>query len=310
MILIISSLEDSSTSDVIEWLDFLKKKWIRINSQDVVEIIFDGECIFLFVNGVRLNLEDFTFCWYRRGFINFKDFVRSESKDFEDLQKEEFLKLIEYFYFKLNKLKSLNSITNSDKNKLIVSSIARELNLLTPKDFIFSTLNDLKREFENESQKYLTKLISGTCVQSIAGFDVINYSKLIEIESIKTDNFFPSLVQNYIEKKYELRIFFIDGEFFSMAVFSQNSDFSKIDSRFIGSIKPRYVPFRIPSFLEKKLKKLMGKINLNCGSIDMIVTPNNEYVFLEVNPVGQFSMISYPCNYNLEKRIANFFNHE
>jgi len=43
---------------------------------------------------------------------------------------------------------------------------------------------------------------------------------------------------------------------------------------------------------------------LNSGSIDILVTPNNEYVFLEVNPVGQFGMVSQPCNYYLEKRIA------
>ena len=29
-------------------------------------------------------------------------------------------------------------------------------------------------------------------------------------------------------------------------------------------------------------------------------------VFLEVNPVGQFGMVSLPCNYQLEKRIAQY----
>jgi hypothetical protein len=31
---------------------------------------------------------------------------------------------------------------------------------------------------------------------------------------------------------------------------------------------------------------------------------NKELVFLEINPVGQFGMVSHPCNYYLEKRIA------
>ena len=48
----------------------------------------------------------------------------------------------------------------------------------------------------------------------------------------------------------------------------------------------------------------MDLLNLDCGSIDMILTPKNEYVFLEVNPIGQFGMTSYPCNFQLEKRIA------
>jgi hypothetical protein len=37
----------------------------------------------------------------------------------------------------------------------------------------------------------------------------------------------------------------------------------------------------------------------------MIVTPEGEYVFLEVNPTGQFGWVSDNCNYYLEEKIAN-----
>ncbi len=50
----------------------------------------------------------------------------------------------------------------------------------------------------------------------------------------------------------------------------------------------------------------MDKLDLNCGSIDMIVNTKNEFIFLEVNPVGQFGMVSEPCNYFLEKKVAEF----
>jgi len=50
----------------------------------------------------------------------------------------------------------------------------------------------------------------------------------------------------------------------------------------------------------------MKKINLDNGSIDIIVDNNGKYYFLEINPVGQFGMVSIPCNYYLEKKIANY----
>jgi len=53
----------------------------------------------------------------------------------------------------------------------------------------------------------------------------------------------------------------------------------------------------------------MSKLNMNCGSIDMIVTKQKEYVFLEVNPIGQFKQVSFPCNFYLEQKIANFLNY-
>jgi D-alanine-D-alanine ligase-like ATP-grasp enzyme len=48
----------------------------------------------------------------------------------------------------------------------------------------------------------------------------------------------------------------------------------------------------------------MRLTNLDCGSIDLIYSTDEKYYFLEVNPVGQFGMVSYPCNYQLEKKIA------
>lgn len=36
----------------------------------------------------------------------------------------------------------------------------------------------------------------------------------------------------------------------------------------------------------------------------MIYNNDNDFVFLEINPVGQFGMTSNPCNYNLDKIIA------
>jgi D-alanine-D-alanine ligase-like ATP-grasp enzyme len=32
----------------------------------------------------------------------------------------------------------------------------------------------------------------------------------------------------------------------------------------------------------------MAEFGLNYGAIDMIITPDGEYVFLEINPVGEF----------------------
>ena len=48
----------------------------------------------------------------------------------------------------------------------------------------------------------------------------------------------------------------------------------------------------------------MQKLDLETGSIDLIKSTNGEYYFLEINPNGQFGMTSYPCNYNLEEKVA------
>jgi len=80
-----------------------------------------------------------------------------------------------------------------------------------------------------------------------------------------------------------------------------------IDFRLYNKENPaRRVPFKLEKEIENRLSYFMKIENLNCGSFDLIVDKNGGFVFLEVNPVGQFGMVSYPCNYKLEKRIAEF----
>ena len=113
--------------------------------------------------------------------------------------------------------------------------------------------------------------------------------------------------RNRLIKKYEVRVFYLDPEFYSMAIFSQRDDQTQVDFRKYNLEKPnRCVPYELPKAIEHKLKALMNILDLNSGSIDLIVNKDDDYIFLEVNPVGQFAMVSEPCNYFLEKKVAEF----
>ena len=64
------------------------------------------------------------------------------------------------------------------------------------------------------------------------------------------------------------------------------------------------MPYKLPLLVEKKLNRLMRKLKLNTGSIDLIKSIDNQYIFLEVNPSGQFGMVEDACNYNLHELVA------
>lgn len=94
-----------------------------------------------------------------------------------------------------------------------------------------------------------------------------------------------------------------------MAIFSQNDNKTSVDFRNYNLKKPnRVVPYKLPSYIENKLLKFAKSADLDTGSFDLIVTKKEkEYVFLEVNPYGQFGWLSKNCNYYLEKLIAEYF---
>ena len=113
------------------------------------------------------------------------------------------------------------------------------------------------------------------------------------------------MFQRMIEKEFELRIFFLNNTFYASAIFSQIDNQTKTDFRNYNDCKPnRTPPYKLPVKIQNKLSILMSKLTLNSGSIDLIVTPLGKYVFLEVNPIGQFAQVSIPCNYYLEKIMA------
>jgi glutathione synthase/RimK-type ligase-like ATP-grasp enzyme len=92
-----------------------------------------------------------------------------------------------------------------------------------------------------------------------------------------------------------------------MAMFTQRNNKTSIDFRnYDLKNPPRRVPYNLPKHIEQKADNLMKELGVNTGSIDMIYTKNKEYVFLEVNPAGQFGMTAVPCNYPINKKMAEY----
>lgn len=306
MILILSNSHDKSTTNVIEWLEFLGKKWIRINAEEAIEIDFIGQDISFKLENESFLLSQITSFWYRRGLLNIRINL-SEIQQFRALQQSELAKFVDYIFYRLSTLKYLNLQKNADVNKLVVSSIAKKLGISTPEDYICSDLKTVQNIHSISEKNYISKPVSGDSIQPFTDFTIFNYTELVNPEMVYPVRFFPSLLQNCIAKKYELRSFYLNGSFFTMAIFSQKDQQTTIDFRNYNKTKPnRTVPYQLPEAIASKLNLLMQKLELNSGSIDIIVTPAMEYIFLEVNPIGQFGMTSYPCNYNLERKIAEY----
>ena len=95
-----------------------------------------------------------------------------------------------------------------------------------------------------------------------------------------------------------------------MGIFSQKNSQTMVDFRKYDREYPnRRVPFKLPKEVYSMVLEFMKDIEINTGSFDFIYSNRGEYVFLEVNPVGQFGMVSMPCNYYIEKRIAETLCH-
>lgn len=103
----------------------------------------------------------------------------------------------------------------------------------------------------------------------------------------------PGIFQPYIDKAFELRIVVVGQRIFACAIHSQHSARSRDDWRRYDLDNTPYEPYDLPAPIQAQIFRLMERMHLVFGSIDMIVTPTGEYVFLEVNPNGQFDWVAH-----------------
>jgi glutathione synthase/RimK-type ligase-like ATP-grasp enzyme len=101
----------------------------------------------------------------------------------------------------------------------------------------------------------------------------------------------PCLFQEHIPKAVDLRVTVIGDRLFPVAIYSQDVDVSRVDWRRGDVSRLRHALHKLPPEIEQSCHKLLQRLGLNYGAIDLILTPDGEYIFLEINPSGQFAWL-------------------
>ena len=61
----------------------------------------------------------------------------------------------------------------------------------------------------------------------------------------------------------------------------------------------------VPLFEERSLIRLMDRLDLNYGAVDVILTPDDRHVFLELNPVGEYFWLEGMAGLPISAAIAD-----
>lgn len=316
MVIIVSNPDDRSVDRVIEWLlkfgysDIVRlgeNKPITILGISIGKEVIDPE-ISLMVEGRAFKLSEVDFFWYRNG--NVKLSLPDFSEGIMDNQLKEFLGweltvCRNFIIRQFQQRPSLGNFFRSTVNKLEKLQIAKETGFDIPSTFISSIPSALTHF--TEKNQCITKPIGEAMPISEGDYFIDLQTSIADQNKIKNQSepIFPSLLQEKIEKWVEIRVFVFYDEVYAMAIFSQKSRQTATDYRnYDFSKMSRMVPYDLAHEIRMKILKFMKKCELNTGSIDLILTPDKRFVFLEVNPTGNIEMVGDSCNYWLEKRIA------
>ncbi|MGJ3262919.1 MAG: MvdC/MvdD family ATP grasp protein [Salinarimonas sp.] len=105
----------------------------------------------------------------------------------------------------------------------------------------------------------------------------------------------PVIFQDYVEKAFDVRITYVAGRIFACRIHSQDSGDTAVDFRRMA-LRPRiedvrHALFDPPAALAEGIDTFMRAAGLVFGCLDFVETPDGGFVFLEVNPSGQWLWI-------------------
>jgi glutathione synthase/RimK-type ligase-like ATP-grasp enzyme len=112
----------------------------------------------------------------------------------------------------------------------------------------------------------------------------------------------PVIFQKYVPAVADLRAIVIGEEIFAAAAPSAETEY-KADIRL--NLNVRYQPHTLPMLVAERLLRLMRRLGLEYGAIDLRLTPEGEYVFLEINPAGQFLYIEQAAGLPIAASLAD-----
>lgn len=190
-------------------------------------------------------------------------------------------------------------------NRLEQLKHARSIGLSTPKSLVTNDPENLLNFYEECAGNIIGKTLHSS--EGVPEGKMIFTTKISKEDLKKIDDlrYAPCLFQEYIPKKTELRITIIGDTLHVAEIYSQKSEKTKHDWRNYDDFsKTPYVKSEIPDNISKKLLMLMKKMNLEFGAADLIRTPTDEFVFLEINPNGRWWWIQELTGMNIAQDIA------
>lgn len=251
----------------------------------------DKETIHLISESRELDLREVTAVWHRR--LNIAALLpktidaQLRSASMGESRSTLLATIASLDVFKMDELQKIRHA----EHKQLQLQVARRLGLEIPKTLISNDPDAVRRFAADCDGRIVTKMLSSFAIyedglEKVVFTNPVSESDLADLDGLK---FCPMTFQEMIPKSRELRVTIVGNEIFTASIDSASSERATYDWRRDGvGLLEAWVRYDLPEDISEKLLSLMDHFGLNYGAIDIIVSPDGRYVFLEINPVGEF----------------------
>jgi hypothetical protein len=236
---------------------------------------------YLLINDDKYLYQDFSGALNRMSFINYGNISNQIIKD--SLQYDSFLGYL--IYYELKNVLNVNLYSISNDSKLFqLDLISGVIKYIKIPDYVVIKNHFIKDclHINSNYKRHVVKSLSS--IRSIvkefeSNTDVFNLSKSTE----------PVLFQQFIDG-INIRVHVIDEYIYPIVIFSDS-----IDYRYENNIN-KFEETKIPNIIEKDCVAISKHLGLRFAGVDLLLTKDNEYFVLEVNPSPGYSYFEEQVN--------------
>jgi glutathione synthase/RimK-type ligase-like ATP-grasp enzyme len=321
-ILIISNEHDVHLTSVIERLEKWGFSVFRLNTENLfskykTHITYKNNkivgSILNNVSGDIINIEEIKTIWERRPMEPMNTYSPIDEKYMDTIRVEQ-----NSFYRQFrHSLNHCNWIGNplSDlraSSKILQKRIAQEVGFNIPKSIITNDFDQLKLFIEG-GKDYIVKPLKADSFQVDEDNQMVFYARKVtdsQLKSLSGVGFqnAPNYIQEYIEKKYEIRLTMVGDKAFSAKIDSNSMlpGQGKEDWREGYDYGIKFTEMNVDPLIVSKCIAFLKELELNFGCFDFVVDENEKIYFLECNPNGQWLWIEEDTGMDISGAIAEW----
>jgi len=194
--------------------------------------------------------------------------------------------------------------TYKAENKMLQLHQANEVGLLCPLTFISNYFPE-DRLPSGLSDIIIKSLDTGLLrMQSQEAFV---YTNIVSLEEARKANYMgaPVILQEHVTSKVDIRVTVVHNSVFAARILSSGEgivgDWRKAKDYV------QYQHFELPEDIASKCVLLVKKLGLSFGAIDLVET-NNGFIFIEVNPTGEWAWLVDSAGQEIHKSICDYLD--
>lgn len=179
------------------------------------------------------------------------------------------------------------------ENKGRQLAAARACGLAIPPTLVSNRPEAVRAFWQAQGGDVVAKMLTPYSISMSGDTPFVYTSRVAEADLDALDGLrqSPMIFQRRVPKDHELRVIVVGDRAFAGKIDATGSDRGATDWRRASVGEVSWQPAEVSPELARRMCAVVRRLGLVYGAADVIITPDGEPVFLEVNPSGEWGMI-------------------